>query len=242
MLNLGFTSMLILYGVVAGCGYFYWGCGAHELVTLDLQLDSPLSDVSLLIPGLTLDRLVSACILVNALTTYPSLLMVIQVRGVPPPRRNVWSPMLRTVAPKTIAHQKSWRAWCFEFLGCQLGGAGHCAGRRVDATCGGAGHGVQCDAAGRLEGGARAVPDGRCRQGGHPFCRHPALLPGALEGRSPCPAVSTWCGVLTAGARRCLRGRFGEARVWVESWCEWFVPRVHPPERRNTMCTCSMLT
>lgn len=35
--------------------------------------------VQIVIPGLTVDKLVSACILVNAYTTYPCLILVIQV-------------------------------------------------------------------------------------------------------------------------------------------------------------------
>ena len=79
VLNLAFSTMLVLYGTVAACGYYYWGRNAHELVTSDLEVNSPWSGVSVIAPGLTLDRLVSGCILVNAATTYPSLLMVIQV-------------------------------------------------------------------------------------------------------------------------------------------------------------------
>ena len=71
--------MFILYGIVAVCGYYYFGSSAHELVTEDLAIDSPVKDVSLLIPGFTIDKLVSACILVNVFTTYPNLLLVIQV-------------------------------------------------------------------------------------------------------------------------------------------------------------------
>lgn len=80
VLNMGFATMLVLYSLVAGCGYYYWGNKAHTLLTTDLKLDSPFSGRSILLPGLTVDRLVSACILVNACTTYPNLVMVIQVR------------------------------------------------------------------------------------------------------------------------------------------------------------------
>lgn len=38
--------------------------------------------LQILIPGLTVDKLVSACILVNAYTTYPCLILVIQVSTV----------------------------------------------------------------------------------------------------------------------------------------------------------------
>lgn len=82
VLTLAFSTMLVLYGTVAACGYYYWGWSAHELVTSDLELNSPWSGVALAGSGLTLDRLVSGCILVNAATTYPSLLMVIQVEKI----------------------------------------------------------------------------------------------------------------------------------------------------------------
>ena len=72
--------MLVLYALVAICGYYYFGCGAHELVTADLKTNSPISGMSLIISGLTVDKLVSAFILCNAFTTYPNLLLVIQVR------------------------------------------------------------------------------------------------------------------------------------------------------------------
>ena len=71
--------MLVLYALVAICGYYYFGWGAHELVTADLKSNSPISGVSLVISGLTVDKLVSAFILCNAFTTYPNLLLVIQV-------------------------------------------------------------------------------------------------------------------------------------------------------------------
>ena len=79
VLNLGFSTMLVLYAFVAVCGYYYFGWSAHELVTADLKINSPLSGVSLAIPGLTLDKLVSIFILCNAFSTYPNLLLVIQV-------------------------------------------------------------------------------------------------------------------------------------------------------------------
>ena len=36
--------------------------------------------LQIIIPGLTVDKLVAACILVNAYTTYPCLILVIQVQ------------------------------------------------------------------------------------------------------------------------------------------------------------------
>ena len=85
-MNLGFGAMLVLYGIVAGCGYYYFGAAAHELVTADLASNSPFSRVSLLIPGLTVDKAVSACILINCLTTCPSLILVVQVGQASLPR------------------------------------------------------------------------------------------------------------------------------------------------------------
>jgi len=59
---------------------------SHELCTTDLKYNSPIRGVSLLIPGLTIDKLVSAFIMCNAFSTYPNLLLVIQVGlHTPPP-------------------------------------------------------------------------------------------------------------------------------------------------------------
>lgn len=51
---------------------------------MNLLLGKVLNRVALclqiIIPGLTVDKLVAACILVNAYTTYPCLILVIQVQ------------------------------------------------------------------------------------------------------------------------------------------------------------------
>ncbi|CAK0784981.1 hypothetical protein CVIRNUC_008186 [Coccomyxa viridis] len=78
VINWAFTAMLIIYGAVAGLGYYYFGDAASTLITEDLATNSPFVGRSIIIPGLTVDKLVAACILVNAYTTYPCLILVIQ--------------------------------------------------------------------------------------------------------------------------------------------------------------------
>ncbi|CAL5228951.1 g12183 [Coccomyxa viridis] len=78
VINWAFTAMLVIYGAVAGLGYYYFGDAASTLITDDLANNSPFTGRSIIFPGLTVDKLVSACILVNAYTTYPCLILVIQ--------------------------------------------------------------------------------------------------------------------------------------------------------------------
>lgn len=82
VLNISFSLMLVVYGTVAGLGYYYFGDSAHTLVTTDLTLNSPFRGHNLLLPGLTVDKLVAACVLLNAYSTYPSLVLVMQVSHV----------------------------------------------------------------------------------------------------------------------------------------------------------------
>lgn len=76
MVTLAFSAMALLYGCVSAAGYYYWGNGALTLVTSDLALHSPFARNG----RLPVDKLVDACILVNVFTTYPSLVLVMQVR------------------------------------------------------------------------------------------------------------------------------------------------------------------
>ncbi|EIE27286.1 hypothetical protein COCSUDRAFT_45803 [Coccomyxa subellipsoidea C-169] len=78
VINFAFTAMLIIYAIVAGLGYYYFGDAASTLITDDLARNSPFTGHSILIPGFTVDKLVALCILVNAYTTYPCLILVIQ--------------------------------------------------------------------------------------------------------------------------------------------------------------------
>ena len=78
VLNFELTNMLVLYGAVAVCGYYYFGRAAHTLVTEDLASDSPVKGISLIFPGFTIFKLVSALILLNVFKTYPNLLLVKQ--------------------------------------------------------------------------------------------------------------------------------------------------------------------
>lgn len=76
---MSFSLMLIVYGAVAGLGYYYFGSSAHTLLTTDLARNSPFTGHYLLLPGMTVDKLVSLSILLNAYSTYPSLVLVMQV-------------------------------------------------------------------------------------------------------------------------------------------------------------------
>ena len=77
-------NMLGVYGTVAALGYWYFGKSAHTLITTDLARNSPFTGHYLLLPGLTADKLVALCILLNAYSTYPSLVLVMQVRHATP--------------------------------------------------------------------------------------------------------------------------------------------------------------
>ena len=63
--------------------YYYFGNRTSELITADLAERSPFTGRSLLVHGLTLDRFVNVCIALNAWTTYPVLVVVLQVSTVP---------------------------------------------------------------------------------------------------------------------------------------------------------------
>ena len=78
-LNISFALMLTIYGSVAALGYYYWGDLASVLITTDLAQRSPFTSHWLFLRALTVDNVVSWCILVNAYTTYPNLILVMQV-------------------------------------------------------------------------------------------------------------------------------------------------------------------
>ena len=59
--------------------YFYFGTGTSELITADLAAKSPFAGRSLLLTGLTVDRCVNLLIALNAWTTYPLIVVVLQV-------------------------------------------------------------------------------------------------------------------------------------------------------------------
>lgn len=79
VLNISFGLMLGVYGTVAALGYYYFGSSAHTLLTTDLARNSPFSGHYFLLPGLTADKLVALSIMLNAYSTYPSLVLVMQV-------------------------------------------------------------------------------------------------------------------------------------------------------------------
>lgn len=41
VINYAFTSMLVIYAIVAGLGYYYFGNAASTLITDDLAANSP---------------------------------------------------------------------------------------------------------------------------------------------------------------------------------------------------------
>ena len=79
VLNISFSLMLGVYGAVAALGYYYFGSSAHTLLTTDLARNSPFSGHYFLLPGLTADKMVALSIMLNAYSTYPSLVLVMQV-------------------------------------------------------------------------------------------------------------------------------------------------------------------
>ena len=73
--------MGLLYGGIAAAGYYYFGDGSAQVVTANLKDDSPFSgSVSALfgVPGLSLDNAIGGFVLLNAFTTYPALIMIVQ--------------------------------------------------------------------------------------------------------------------------------------------------------------------
>ena len=81
MVLFSFSLMAIFYGLICALGYYYFGRAAADLVTADLARNSIFTGHWVLLPAFTADKLVEACILINAFTTYPLILLVIQVRG-----------------------------------------------------------------------------------------------------------------------------------------------------------------
>jgi vesicular inhibitory amino acid transporter len=80
VINAAFACMALLYGGVCTVGYAYWGDGARQVVTASIARESPFAGRALLpaFPALTLDAVVGGCVLLNAVTTYPALIMVVQ--------------------------------------------------------------------------------------------------------------------------------------------------------------------
>jgi solute carrier family 32 (vesicular inhibitory amino acid transporter) len=79
VLNTSFAAMAALYGGVAVAGYYYYGDGAQQVVTASLARDSPFSrDFKVGFASVSLDDAVGAAILLNAVTTYPALVMIVQ--------------------------------------------------------------------------------------------------------------------------------------------------------------------
>lgn len=73
--------MGLLYGGIAAAGYYYFGDGSAEVVTANLKRDSPFAGGASSvfgIPGLTIDNAIGAFVLLNAFTTYPALIMIVQ--------------------------------------------------------------------------------------------------------------------------------------------------------------------
>mmetsp|Transcript_13585 Transcript_13585/g.41061 ORF Transcript_13585/g.41061 Transcript_13585/m.41061 type:complete len:381 (+) Transcript_13585:378-1520(+) len=88
VLRFSFVVMTIIYGCVCGLGYYYFGEETSQLVTTDLALRAPFAGQSLLIRGLTVDRVVNIFITCNAFTKLPLMIVVLQdmVMGAMPQR------------------------------------------------------------------------------------------------------------------------------------------------------------
>lgn len=78
VLNLAFIAMATIYSLTAGLGYYYFGNDTSPLITRDLAVKAPFSGRSFLLPGLTVERVVDVFIALNAYTTYPLLVVVLQ--------------------------------------------------------------------------------------------------------------------------------------------------------------------
>lgn len=61
------------------CRYWYFGNRTSAIITRDLSLRAPFAGRSFVVPGLTVVRLVDVFVAVNAYTTYPLLVVVLQV-------------------------------------------------------------------------------------------------------------------------------------------------------------------
>lgn len=79
VLTASFSAMGFLYGGVALSGYWYYGDTAKQVATASLASDSPFGGV-VKVRGfkITLDAAVGAAVLLNAVTTYPALVMIVQ--------------------------------------------------------------------------------------------------------------------------------------------------------------------
>ena len=71
--------MGLLYGGIAAAGYYYFGDASKQVVTANLKEDAPFSGGALFnVRGLTLDNAIGGFVLLNAFTTYPALIMIVQ--------------------------------------------------------------------------------------------------------------------------------------------------------------------
>jgi len=80
VLNAAFAAMGVAYGATAAAGYWYFGDAASAVVTANLATDAPFARASLLppsLPKLTVAALVGWAVLLNAFTTLPSMVMVV---------------------------------------------------------------------------------------------------------------------------------------------------------------------
>ena len=78
VINLAFTAMLIIYGIVAGLGYYYFGDAASTLITDDLARNSPFTghSVSKCIPYFAyLWGLSSVCVIHRKLEFWSNFLL-----------------------------------------------------------------------------------------------------------------------------------------------------------------------
>lgn len=96
-------------GLAGGAGYYYFGSSASPLVTTDLAHKAPFSGHALLLPGVTVDRIVAGCVLINAYTTYPCLILVIQVGVIESPSLTLqWDPCIYNVIDSLLRSCLCW--------------------------------------------------------------------------------------------------------------------------------------
>jgi vesicular inhibitory amino acid transporter len=121
VLNVAFIAMAVIYSATAGFGYWYFGDRTSAIITRDLSLRAPFAGHSFLVQGLTVVRIVDIFVAVNAYTTYPLLVVVLQdmLMGVLPRRSKVAGGALLPLALRLaiFAAGSVLSFWAFDVLG-----------------------------------------------------------------------------------------------------------------------------
>lgn len=78
VLSVSFGVMFIVYSSVAAFGYYYFGDATSQIITTDLAVHAPFADSFLLVPGLSVAKVVNIFITCNACTKLPLVVVVLQ--------------------------------------------------------------------------------------------------------------------------------------------------------------------